>query len=254
MPVGFVVLTVTARDEGGNANPATVACCVPSANPGNSTNFLFQPETINAYEGGYKAAFFGREVTLSSSAFYYDYHNMQTTVFDPIAQRAIVNVPRAQIYGAELEGSWQIDGLLLRGGGAYTHSRVSQQLDLVDAGAPLAGPQNVTGRQLPYAPAWTGNAAASYTVQSPIGSWILAAQYSYTSRTYASLFQVVPRDLLGSHSLVNANLALKLKDGIRLEGYVTNLGNVLYAAGTLGDDAAFWGPPRQFGMRVRYEY
>ena len=47
-----------------------------------------------------------------------------------------------------------------------------------------------------------------------------------------------PRDLLGSHSLVNANLALKLNDGIRLEAYVTNLGNVLYAAGTLGDDAA----------------
>ena len=89
---------------------------------------------------------------------------------------------------------------------------------------------------------------------SPIGNWILAAQYSYTSRAYASLFQVVPRDLLGSHSLVNANLALKLKDGIRLEAYVTNLGNVLYAAGTLGDDAALWGPPRQFGMRVRYDY
>jgi iron complex outermembrane receptor protein len=224
------------------------------ANPGNSVNFLFQPEKINAYEGGYKAAFLNRAVTLSSSVFYYDYHNMQTEVFDPIAHQAIVNVPRAQIYGAELEGSWQIDGLLLNAGGAYNHSRVSQELDLVDAGNPLAGPQNLTGRQLPYAPTWTGDAGASYTVSSPIGNWILGAQYSYTSRTYASLFQVVPRDLLGSHSLVNANLALKLKDGIRLEAYVTNLGNVLYAAGTLGDDAALWGPPRQFGMRVRYDY
>jgi iron complex outermembrane receptor protein len=224
------------------------------ANPGNSTNFLFQPETIDAYEGGYKAAFLGREMTLSSSVFYYDYHNMQTDVFDPIAQRAIVNVPRAQIYGAELEGTWQIDGLLLNGGGAYTHSRVDQPLDLIDAGNPLAGLQNVTGRRLPYAPTWTGNAGASYTLPSSIGDWILAAQYSYTSRAYASLFQVVPRDLLGSHSLVNANLALKLKDGIRLETYVTNLCNILYAAGTLGNDAALWGPPRQFGMRLRYEY
>ena len=38
------------------------------------------------------------------------------------------------------------------------------------------------------------------------------------------------------------------------QAYVTNLGNNLYAAGTLGDDAAIWGPPRQFGMRVRYDY
>ena len=68
-------------------------------------NFLFQPEKINAYEGGYKAAFLNREVTLASSVFYYDYHNMQTEVFDPIAHQAIVNVPRARIYGAELEGT-----------------------------------------------------------------------------------------------------------------------------------------------------
>ena len=224
------------------------------ANPSNSTNFLFAPEKINAYEGGYKAALPNHAVTISTAAFFYDYRNMQTEVFDPIAQRAIVDVPRAQIYGAELEGTWQIDRLLLNGSGAYTHSRVSQQLDLIDAGNPQAGPQNVTGRQLPYAPTWTGNIGASYTMASAIGDWVLAAQYSYTTRAYASLFQVVPRDLLDSHSLVNANLALKLKDGIRLEGYVTNLGNALYAAGTIGNDSAIWGPPRQFGMRVRYDY
>jgi hypothetical protein len=74
---------------------------------------------------------------------------------------------------------------------------------------------------------------------SAVGSWILAAQCSYASRAYASLFQVVPRDLLGSHSLVNANLAFKLEDGIRLKAYVTNLGNVLYAAGTLGTTPYF---------------
>ena len=224
------------------------------ANPGNSVNFLFQPEKINAYEGGYKAALLNRTVTLSASGFFYDYHNMQTEVFDPIAQRAIINVPRAQIYGAELEGTWRIDSLVLSGSGAYNHSKVSQQLDLTDPSNPVAGPQDVTGRQLPYAPTWTGSAGANYTLASPIGNWILTAQYSYTTRAYASLFQVVPRDLLDSHSLINANLALKLKDGIRVEAYVTNLGNTLYAAGTLGDDAAIWGPPRQFGMRVRYDY
>jgi iron complex outermembrane receptor protein len=224
------------------------------ANPGNSVNFLFQPEKIDAYEGGYKAALLERSVTLSSSVFYYDYRNMQTTVFDPIAQRAIINVPRAKIYGAELEGTWQVDGLVLTGSGAYNHSRVNQQLELVDAGNPFAGPQDVTSRQLPYAPTWTGSAGANYTLESPIGDWTLGAQYSYTTRAYASLFQVAPRDLLNSHSLVNANLALKLKDGIRLEAYGTNLANALYAAGTIGNDAAIWGPPRQFGMRVRYDY
>ena len=39
-----------------------------------------------------------------------------------------------------------------------------------------------------------------------------------------------------------------------MELYGTNLSDALYAAGTLGTDAAIWGPPREYGARLGYSF
>jgi iron complex outermembrane receptor protein len=224
------------------------------ANPSNSVNFIFQPEKINAYEGGYKGSFFGRQLRISGAAFYYDYKNMQTSVFDPVSQNAIVNVPRARIYGGELQTDVQFGPVTLNGGLAYTESQINQQLSLIDSRNPFAGPQDVSGRPLPYAPRWTANVGSIYTVPTSIGKVTATAQYSYTSRAYASVFEAAPIDMLGSHSLTNLNLALTLKNGLRVEVYGTNVSDILYAAGTIGTGSAIWGAPRQYGGRLSYNY
>jgi iron complex outermembrane receptor protein len=224
------------------------------ANPSNSTNFIFQPEKINAYEGGYKGSFFERQLRISSAGFYYDYKNMQTAVFDPVSQNAIVNVPSAKIYGAELETEAQLGPVTLNAGLAYTESQINRQLSLTDSRNPFAGPQDVTGRQLAYAPKWTANVGSIYSVPTRIGKITATAQYSYTSRAYASVFEASPIDVLGSHSLINLNLALTLKNGLRVEAYGTNVSNALYAAGTIGTGSAIWGAPRQYGARLSYNF
>jgi iron complex outermembrane recepter protein len=224
------------------------------ANPSNSVNFIFQPEKINAYEGGYKASFLQRQLRISAAGFYYDYDNMQLNVFDPVSQMAIVNVPKARIYGAELQADVQFGQLTVNSGFSYTESQIDKQLSLIDARDPIAGPQDVTGRSLAYAPKWTATVGPSYTVPVGFGKLTGTAQYSYTSRAYATLFEVTPIDVLGSHSLVNLNIALAMNNGIRVEAYGTNLANALYAAGTLGSAAAIWGPPRQYGVRLGYTF
>jgi len=224
------------------------------ANPSNSVNFIFQPEKINAYEGGYKGSFFGRQMRISSAGFYYDYKNMQTSVFDPVSQNAVVNVPSARIYGAELEADAQLGPVTLNTGFAYTESQINRQLSLIDSRNPFAGPQDVTGRQLAYAPKWTANVGAVYTVPTRIGKVTATAQYSYTGGAYASVFEAVPIDVLGSHSLINLNLALTLNNGLRVEAYGTNVSNILYAAGTIGTGSAIWGAPRQYGGRLSYNF
>jgi hypothetical protein len=83
---------------------------------------------------------------------------------------------------------------------------------------------------------------------------LATAQYSYTSRAYASVFEAAPIDVLGSHSLINLNLALTLNNGLRLEAYGTNVSNILYAAGTIGTGSAIWGAPRQYGGRLSYNF
>src|SRR3984893_741952 len=224
------------------------------ANPSNSVNFIFQPEKINAYEGGYKGEIFQRKLRVSGAAFYYDYKNLQTSVFDPVSQRAIANVPRARIYGAEIEANAQLGAVSLNGGVSYTQSRINQQLALIDARDPLAGPQDVTGRQLSYAPKWTVNAGPTYSLPISVGTLTATMRYSYTSRDYPTLFQRAPIDVLGSHSLVNLNLALSLNNGLRIEAYSTNVSDALYAAGTIGTGSAIWGAPRQYGVRLGYNF
>jgi iron complex outermembrane recepter protein len=224
------------------------------ANPSNSSNFIFQPEKINAYEGGYKASFLERQLRISGAGFYYDYQNMQLNVFDPVSQQAIVNVPKSRIYGAELQADAQLGQLTVNSGFSYTESQINKRLSLIDARDPFAGPQDVTGKSLAYAPKWTATIGPSYTVPVSYGKYTATVQYSYTSRAYATLFEVVPIDVLASHSLFNVNAALALNDGIRLEAYGTNLGNALYAAGNLGSAAAIWGPPRQYGVRLGYSF
>ena len=223
-------------------------------NPGNPADFIFEPEKINAYEGGYKATFLEKQLRIASAVFYYDYKNMQMTVFDPITQNAIINVPKSRIYGAELQADAQVGPLTVNTGISYNNSRINEQLSLIDSRDPLAGPEDVTDRQLAYAPKWTANVGATYWVPVAFGKFSGTAQYSYTSRAYATVFEVVPLDVLGSHSLVNLNAGLTLNNGLRIEAYGTNVGNALYAAGTLGIGSAIWGPPRQYGARLRYSF
>jgi outer membrane receptor protein involved in Fe transport len=75
-----------------------------------------QPEKIKAYEGGYKASFLERQLRISGAGFYYDYENMQLNVFAPVSQQAIVNVPKARSYGAELQADVQLGQLTVNSG------------------------------------------------------------------------------------------------------------------------------------------
>jgi iron complex outermembrane receptor protein len=223
-------------------------------NAGNLVSLRFAPETITAFEAGYKSNFLDRRLRSSLTAFYYDYKDMQTTAIDSGGQRAIINVPKSKIYGAELELNAKIGDLTLNLGGSYNHSSVDGALVLVDSGNPFAGPQNLENRSLPYAPRWTANLGGTYTMTTAFGSVALTAQYSHSDEAFASLFQLEPRDLLESHSLVNAAVNVTFKNGFWVEGYGTNLTDERYAAGTIGFNSAVWGAPRQYGARIGYRF
>jgi len=223
-------------------------------NAGNLVSLTFEPETITAYEAGYKSNFLDRRLRTSVAAFYYDYKDMQATAIDAAGQRAILNVPQSKIYGAELELDAQVGNLTVKVGGSYNHSSVDGALVLVDSGNPFAGPQDLEGNSLPYAPRWMANLGGTYAVTSSKGTLSLTAQYSYTDDAFASLFQLEPRDLLESHSLLNATVNFSFKNGLWLEAYGTNLTDERYAAGTIGFNSAVWGAPRQYGARIGYRF
>jgi iron complex outermembrane receptor protein len=72
-----------------------------------TTPLQFKPETITAYEIGSKNAFMDKTIRLNLAAFYYDYSNMQFEAEDLATyQGGVDNVPSAEVYGIEAEGSY----------------------------------------------------------------------------------------------------------------------------------------------------
>ena len=81
-------------------------------------NVPYAPETLNAFEAGYKFAGFGGRVRLNAAAFYYDYSDLQVfTLINSggLPLSVLTNAADAEIYGAELElglqptDAWRVD-------------------------------------------------------------------------------------------------------------------------------------------------
>lgn len=71
----------------------------------NINNPAYLPESLTAYEGGFKAEFFEKRTRLNVSGFYYDYSNIQVIQFTNGVQ-LVVNGAGAELYGGlEVEHS-----------------------------------------------------------------------------------------------------------------------------------------------------
>ena len=66
----------------------------------------YEDETVQAWELGVKTDFAGGRARINVAAFLYDYENLQYQATDPeVFEGGVGNVPRSEIYGAELEFS-----------------------------------------------------------------------------------------------------------------------------------------------------
>ena len=77
------------------------------------------PETLDAYEVGFKGDFMNRRLRLNLAAFYYDYQDIQLVNVEVNTTR-LINAAEAEVLGIELQGQAAItDRLDLRFGVAY---------------------------------------------------------------------------------------------------------------------------------------
>ena len=81
------------------------------------------PETIDAYEIGYKTT--GHRFTLNTAAYLYNYSDIQAatlTITNGVALSNTVNAAKARIYGLEIDATYDIsDSLNIRASFGYTH-------------------------------------------------------------------------------------------------------------------------------------
>jgi iron complex outermembrane receptor protein len=231
----------------------------------------FDPEFVWNYELGWKAEV-SSHLRAQVAAFYMDYSGMQVNVFDPQTQTARVqNASSAKIMGAEAQATLRFGGFSLDASVGYVSSEV-QGLSLVDTrflpgggniplGPPCTSPGtppgcfnyapftvDLDGRQLAYAPDWTGSASMQYEFAIGNGTLTPRVQYSYMASQYSTLFQQPIADVVPSHNQTDFRLTYRNGEWMA-EGYYTNAFDELYISGINGN-LAFYGPPRQYGVRL----
>jgi iron complex outermembrane receptor protein len=222
-------------------------------------NNTFNPETITAYEGGFKGRFFEGRLTLNAAVFWYDYKQFQVAQVVGIVA-AITNAASATEKGFELESQWNPN----------QHWSLNASLSLLDArfGSfvntdglnPQLGLQNLAGHILPNAPKVSGSVGVAYrTGMTDKGRLTLRGDLSARSTVYFSEFNT-RSESQPAYAVVNANLIWDSPNGaysVRL--FANNLFNKAYwtaigAVAGLGAPVGSWGEPRQVGVEFKAHF
>ena len=188
--------------KGGGFDPRGLSTAAPDLN-GNGTReaseifdyFLFDPETVDSYEIGYKASLFDRRLRLAIAGFYADYKDVQV----PGSVGAVINgVPtfvgvttnagKASFKGIETEFS----ATLFRDQASGSRLNLSGTLGYLDAqyeefitNIPGTGPVDVANfRRIQNTPKWTLSGTIDYSTRVGGGDLSASSTLSYRSKTF----------------------------------------------------------------------
>lgn len=210
-------------------------------------------EQVMAYEIGAKTNFLGRQILLNLTGFYYDYKDKQLfseipdIVFTTLTR--IVNVPRSEAYGGELEAVWQSPtGVNARLGVGYTKTRILEYNGVDRAGQPFS----FRGRPFANSPEWQINGGLGYDgdISDTIG--VRAnINANYQSSTQSDLINEAGYGIK-AYTTVNGSITFfETQSGWEAGVFARNLFNTYYwTSANYYADVVYRvpGPPRTFGL------
>ncbi|AUW57185.1 TonB-dependent receptor [Sphingobium sp. SCG-1] len=153
-------------------------------------NPVYQPERLDAFELGLKTQFFNRRLRLNAAAFYYDYSNLQVIQFLNAIQ-TIVNGPKAELYGLDVDLSARVTNrLTLSGGFALLSAKFIDYSGAVfstplPTGGSQARPGDASGNRLPQAQNVTATLSMNYELPTRIGNFNFNLTNNYNGDYYA---------------------------------------------------------------------
>lgn len=205
----------------------------------------YRPETINAFEGGFKAALLDGAAQVNGAVFYYDYKNYQAfrvTGFDT----QVLNRD-ARTYGAEL-------GITLRVSNAFQLSSGVSYLDNKVYDIAVAGV--VADRRAPYTSKWSGNVSATFRQPVAGGEISLQGDLRYSGSSFYSISNF-DSTRIPDFAVVDVRLSwTDASEDWTLSAFVENLADRRYKTvgfdfSTLfGGSVEAYGRPQWFGGSV----
>jgi len=216
--------------------------------------YLVKPEKVNAYEIGSKGRFFENRLQVTAAAFYYKYKDQQINEVVG-AVGFLRNAGRSTIKGLESELTADIaERVTARVGLAYLNAKYDSLT--------LSG-TDLDGNDLPFAPRFTANAGFDWKLGTLAkGNLTLSPNLSYTSKQYFSPFNDAAGNQYlnqGALTLLTANLVWDW-DRFSVRAWGTNLMNRrnftygLNLQQSFGYDYLLPGPPRMYGVALRYNF
>jgi iron complex outermembrane receptor protein len=242
--------------------------------PSGVTNPPVNPEKIKSYEIGLKSDLLDRRLRLNTSAFYYDFKDLQVQLVNSTGGVAVVvttqNAATAIIKGGETELTWiPVDRLTVSSGIAFVDGKYSKYrnaaLNIPNAVGPgWSGAPNccdVSGERLVLTSKWTASTDVGY--EFPLGQARLPTSLSYSWRSDydEELIHLASREgaRQPSYGLLDARVSYIPSQDSRLTVSLwgNNLTDKIYFLNrTLSTRGQYntYAPPRTYGMDVTYKF
>jgi len=225
----------------------------------------FKPEKLLAYEIGFKSDL-SQSLRLNGAVFYYDYRDQQfqsQVWINPDVGNVgkLVNIPKSEIWGAELELQWQpLAGLTINQYAGYKEGRYRDFQGLDSAATSAVGfaypiYTDFSGDKLTNFPETSYGGAFSYSRPFAGFAWTAHLDYAY----HDTLVNSNPLRSTNHYWLANARFALApASDKWEVGVYVRNLFDReydLYKGSFLSNaQMAHSGEPRTLGLETRYRF
>jgi iron complex outermembrane receptor protein len=212
-----------------------------------------EPETLDAFEVGFKMTVWDSRLQLNGAAFHYTYENQQFLNVDQNLIQTLINIDESEISGLELElVARPLESLMVRAGVGLIDAEVKEGI--------LTG-QDLAGNQLPQAPDLNFNFSADWDLlTNSTGTLTLHVDTSFTDKQYFEVANVGHTEA-DSYWVTNGKLSFESADsawafslwGKNLfeEEYVTS---VLDLQAFFGYDYTHVGAPRTFGADVTFRF
>jgi iron complex outermembrane receptor protein len=179
----------------------------------NFTEPPVKPEVLTAYETGFKSDFFNRRLRVNTSAFDYQYRNIQVQDV-VVGGTQLVNAAQATIYGLDLDTNAKLTrSLSLQVSVEWLHARYTNFPNDPSYGPSRAGGNdlntiNGAGFRMPNAPDFSAFGAAGYAMPIAGGMLDVNVNASYNSGYYWD-----PNDRLRQPAFALLGGYLKWTDG-----------------------------------------
>jgi outer membrane receptor protein involved in Fe transport len=242
-----------------------------------SANAKYQPESLVAYELGYKGEIRDGTMQINSAVYYYDYSHVHTPAASPSALGGVSTstfaVPGAEMIGFDTDVLWLLtDRMTVGATVSFTHSEYTENFNVIDEfnaqrpGSlfdPLATPFNIKGNQMLRVPErkFDGYVQYAYPMGGDRGTLTFLADYSWIDKVYFSLFEE-GTDKAPAYSRVDTRLTwLSAQENWNVSAFCNNvlddIGIRQIEALSEADNFRRTGTvtnPRTFGLEVLYKF